>query len=96
MRAFQNGQRVRVVATYHPLRGMVATVKRRRMADRGAWCEVEGVTPELLSAEVPTEEGAERCFPFGTPEGDQRQYDTILYPTECEPAETATEEAAHA
>jgi len=64
----KDGQRVRVVATDHPLVGWSGTVVRLRFGDDGAWVKMDDELPE-------------GCALF--PPNDSRARHALLYPDEC-------------
>lgn len=70
LRRFENGQRVRVVETGHPLEGEHGVVERLRMSDSAAWVTMDNPLPDAL-----------RSFPVDDPHGRGRTI--ILYPEEC-------------
>ncbi len=68
MKRFHKGDRVRVVQRDHALYQQAGTVSRVRMADDGAWIEMDATLPAEL-----------RSFP----EGDPRARQVLLYPEHC-------------
>ena len=70
MKRLLKGDRVRVVRRDHPLFQQAGTVVRVRMADDGAWVEMDGDVPEGI-----------REFPAGDPKARH----VMLYPDQCGP-----------
>lgn len=71
MNSFTYGSRVTVKAG--PLKGISGTVRRCRMADSGAWVEMDSI-PEGATGYL---------FPFGRNTKDDRAKHTLLYPEDC-------------
>lgn len=69
MRRFENSQRVKVLEGL--LEGKIGVVVRLRMADNGAWVEMDEDIPESM-----------RSFPAN----DSRGKHVLLYPEDCEAA----------
>ena len=68
MKKLLKGERVRVVQRDHPLYQQSGTVVRVRMADDGAWVEMDGDLPEAV-----------RQFPAGSPQARH----VVMYPDQC-------------
>lgn len=69
MKIFKDGQRVTVIDAEHPMRGLSGTVKRRRIADTGAWVNMDQVPPDDL---------------LNFAADDSRHKHVILYPDQCD------------
>lgn len=68
---FMTRQRIMVVENGNPFLGKTGTIVRLRMADNGAWADMDDDLPGDL-----------RSFPADDPHG--RSNHTILYPDQCE------------